>query len=553
LKAFSLLGENHIINIQGTLENPLFQASQIGKLLGIKNINQNITDFDNEEKGLCTAYTLGGEQEAIFLTEIGLYKLLGRSRKTIAATFQKWMINILREIRINGMYKLNETKEVDKKLMKHNCAVITHNTLMKAFDKKSIIYICKVKEVDDKIVIKIGSTQNVKERMHNLSSNQNSIEPLLLDIYESQEHTKFERFLHKHIFIAKYYYPMSIKNGEVSNETYLVNNEQYKEFIKIINESKVNFQTNSIEYELAKTHTEEARAICENIILRQKELEVEQTKIKLRQQELNLEQEKIKLLQQELELEFKKIDCAHQSIQPQEISQESTSPLVDVTTCNFVIKKRINGITVPKVYQYIPTNLITPIKIFDSPVEVEREFSDISPGPLRLSAKNNTIYKGFRWVFVNRTMGVPINVLPTVIKRHKSPDIDFIAMIDIKKTKIMAVYSNQKEATQARNMKCNSFNRAINQGSISSGHYWNYFDKCSDEMKTDFLSHSQLPEKYVSSSGKRVQQIDPKTGHILKTYATNREVSKLFQIGIITLKRVMEAGEIAKGYKWKLE
>jgi len=45
LKAFSLFNENHQINIQGTLEEPLFQANQIGKLLEIKNIRQNIQDF----------------------------------------------------------------------------------------------------------------------------------------------------------------------------------------------------------------------------------------------------------------------------------------------------------------------------------------------------------------------------------------------------------------------------------------------------------------------------------------------------------------------------
>ena len=41
--------------------------------------------------------------------------------------------------------------------------------------------------------------------------------------------------------------------------------------------------------------------------------------------------------------------------------------------------------------------------------------------------------------------------------KHKSAEIRYIAMIDIKKTKILAVYSSQKEAVEARNMKCNSF------------------------------------------------------------------------------------------------
>ena len=58
-------------------------------------------------------------------------------------------------------------------------------------------------------------------------------------------------------------------------------------------------------------------------------------------------------------------------------------------------------------------------------------------------------------------------------------------MIDIKQTKILDVFATQKEACEARNLKSRSFTRAIKQNSISSGHYWNYFDDCDDEMKIE--------------------------------------------------------------------
>jgi hypothetical protein len=95
LKAFSLLDTEYQINIQGTLEDPLFQANQIGKLLGIVNIRDTIKDFSENEKGVGLTDTLGGKQETIFLTEYGLYRLLGRSRKPIAHKFQEWMVFVL--------------------------------------------------------------------------------------------------------------------------------------------------------------------------------------------------------------------------------------------------------------------------------------------------------------------------------------------------------------------------------------------------------------------------------------------------------------------------
>lgn len=67
LKAFSLLDTDYQINIQGTLEDPIFQANQIGRLLGISNMSENLRGFDSEEKGLFLTHTLGGTQEMVFL------------------------------------------------------------------------------------------------------------------------------------------------------------------------------------------------------------------------------------------------------------------------------------------------------------------------------------------------------------------------------------------------------------------------------------------------------------------------------------------------------
>jgi hypothetical protein len=125
-------------------------------------------------------------------------------------------------------------------------------------------------------------------------------------------------------------------------------------------------------------------------------------------------------------------------------------------------------------------------------------------------------------------------------------------MIDITKTKIMKVYASQKEAIDARMMKCNSFSRAIQQESISSGHYWKYYKDCSEEMKNEYLSRDTLPEKIVSKSAKSVDQIDPRTRNIIKTYGSNREVAKDFQMSIMSLKKASASGEIKNGYIWRI-
>ena len=72
----------------------LFQANQIGKLLDLINIRVNLQDFNNDEKVVDLIYMSTRIKETNFMTEIRLYKLLGRSRKPIASVFQSWMINI---------------------------------------------------------------------------------------------------------------------------------------------------------------------------------------------------------------------------------------------------------------------------------------------------------------------------------------------------------------------------------------------------------------------------------------------------------------------------
>ena len=236
----------------------------------------------------------------------------------------------------------------------------------------------------------------------------------------------------------------------------------------------------------------------------------------------------------------------------EEDSDTNSETDIDLTTCNFQIKSRKNGIKTPKVYQYNPSDLTTPIRTFDSPTEVERELTFISPSPLRLAAKNNTIYKNYRWFFLKRTEELPKKIPDTMEIKHKSTEVKYLAMIDIKKTKIMEVFANQKDAIAARNMKSRSFTRAIQQESLSSGHYWKFWEDCSEEMRTEFLKHNNLPEKYKTAAGKKVIQIDPCTNKELKIYTSQREVVKLFQMSSLTLKTVSENETICNGYKWKI-
>ena len=544
-RAFSLNDKEHLINIQGTIEDPLFQGNQIGELLGIKNFHAHINDFTDEHKVLCQIKTNGGIQNVIFLTELGLYKLLGRSRKDIAAKFQNWIVKVIKEIRITGMYRLNEEKEVDKKLLENNQNIINNRTFIKAFHNKNVIYICKFKNIDEKFIIKIGSTQNIKERIYNLNNQFENIEPNILDIIEVNNYRKYEKYLHNHPYIKQFYYEFIKKDGAISNETYLTTEEQCNYIINILNEDKKKFDIDAIELENLRLKIEEKKS--ENNLI-----ELKINEYKLKQKEIEAEIKKNELELKKIEVEKIGIEAIEHG-EPVEQDEQQEQPEQESNySYNFEIRKINNGIRVPKVYQYDINNLKDPINIYDSPKELIRVNSDIFMSSLKNAIKNNTIYKNYRWIFVNRNEEPPAEIPETVDNNCKSPLIKYIAMIDIKKTKILNVFSTQKEAVASRNLKSNSFTRAISQYSISSGHYWKYFDDCPIEMRNEYLLHNKLPEKYVSVISKTVSQICPRTNEIIKTYNSKNEVINKFQMSMLTLSKFSENGNIHNGYRWKI-
>jgi prophage antirepressor-like protein len=109
VKAFNENGMSHTITIKGTSTNPLFRASDIGSILEISNVRQSIKDFDNTEKvAVSITDSIGREQNVSFLTELGLYQLLFISRKPVAKIFKKWVCEVIKEIRLNGVYDLQK-------------------------------------------------------------------------------------------------------------------------------------------------------------------------------------------------------------------------------------------------------------------------------------------------------------------------------------------------------------------------------------------------------------------------------------------------------------
>lgn len=94
------------VKLYRDIENPLFEASDIANWLDIHNVSQMLkqADVPENEKGIFLKYTLGGNQNCLFITEDAMYDVLMSSRKKEAKPFRREIKTYLRQIRKTGGY-----------------------------------------------------------------------------------------------------------------------------------------------------------------------------------------------------------------------------------------------------------------------------------------------------------------------------------------------------------------------------------------------------------------------------------------------------------------
>lgn len=96
--------------IRVTFENNQFWwvAADVCNVLEINSPSHALTRLDEDEKGIVSITTPGGEQKMCCVNESGLYSLILSSRKKQAKVFKKWITSeVLPSIRETGSYNSN--------------------------------------------------------------------------------------------------------------------------------------------------------------------------------------------------------------------------------------------------------------------------------------------------------------------------------------------------------------------------------------------------------------------------------------------------------------
>ena len=170
IRAFTTNNLHTEIVIKGTVEKPLFRASDVALILEISNIRASIKDFNESEKVVHTMTTPGGPQNDLFLTQTGLFRLLFRSKNPIALQVQYWVCDVVKELQLNqrkqnDMMKLQESIECEKLELKQINAPSDDIMKMKLENEQLKSLLETTKKNNESIQELIKTVQHISSQM----------------------------------------------------------------------------------------------------------------------------------------------------------------------------------------------------------------------------------------------------------------------------------------------------------------------------------------------------------------------------------------------------
>ena len=346
-----------------------------------------------------------------------------------------------------------------------------HNTLLRKYGtiRGALIYIVRIKECDHgKYIIKIGeSRKGIRNRFTEFKKKYGS-QVLILDCFLVQNSAGLEKFLHSHseIHHAKV---TDLPGHEMENELFLIGDSlTYQRVLDIIEANLPKFNEISTEYEQLKT---------ENELLRTQLTAVQSTEtnpVACIPYDRQLLQE-ILLINRQLLQKVQTLESSNQDIQMR------LNALQTKTTTACSLPDPHLG---PRLQKIHPETLEL-IHVYESVTECMKEDLSIKRPSLNKAVRENTIYHGFRWLLVDRTMSASHihEIKPTKeIRKQKN---GYIAKLNQERTKIMAIYLDRKTAAQQNQYSSiSSLDNAVKHHTLKDGYYYQLYEECDSDLKS---------------------------------------------------------------------
>jgi len=176
------------------------------------------------------------------------------------------------------------------------------------------------------------------------------------------------------------------------------------------------------------------------------------------------------------------------------------------------------------------------IKVYESASQLMSENRIIKRPSLTKAVAANTVYCGFRWMFVERDQDAfKINaVQPT--KQTRVQNLGYIAKLTADETDILNVYLDRKTAALMNGFESSAaLDTPVKNGTIVKGHVYKLFSEC--QARTKFIEkYGKEPLLYKNGFG----VFDATTGQLMREYSSRYDCIRFEKISDKTIAKSME-------------
>ena len=390
--------------------------------------------------------------------------------------------------------------EFQKKL-KHQKIIEREKILLTQFSVSiPIVYIIRIKTFEHgQYIVKIGESRRGITGRYNEHKCKYQ-ECVLLDAYAVNRSKDFESYIHNHKPIRNNRV-RDLEGHENELELFLVGKElTYQMILDTINSQIDNYQESS-------TH--------------KLELEIEKLKLELEKKD-NVSDEKINML-------CAKID----SIEKQ--NREILEKLGATTAPKIVTGFQEPLVTLgPRVQQINPETMKL-VKVYESASQLMSENHDIKRPTLTKAVAGNTIYCGFRWMFVERDQDATNMAAVKPTKQTRVQNLGYIAKLNADQTEILNVYLDRKTAATMNGFESSAaLDTPVKHGTVVKGCVYKLFSEC--DARAKFIEkHGKEPLLYRNGFG----AFDA-AGQMIREYGCRYDCIRIMKISDKTIAKSME-------------
>jgi hypothetical protein len=187
------------------------------------------------------------------------------------------------------------------------------------------------------------------------------------------------------------------------------------------------------------------------------------------------------------------------------------------------------------------------IKVYENVSEIMKEDHRIKRPSLNNSIIQNTVYLGYRWLFVDRELDPNIihKILPT--KNTKIQNIGYIAKINKEKTEILNIYIDRKTAAKLNGyISISALDITVKKYSIKDDYYYRLYNECEDNLKINFENKYGKPLLYKNGVG----QFDI-NNNLIKEFICKYDCIRMLHISDKTLSKSLDSNKIYNNFYYK--